>query len=287
MCPPTTFGSFGSAQFFYSTEMMYSMPTQLHPVMLLTCPMQPSGYGYHHQQLPSGSFSDENKENAGASNYKTRLCKLFNSGKSTFCPHGAACRFAHGVEELRSNGSIPDQQVASKSYKTILCRNYAPGGSGDCPYRLACQYIHPSDGLLFKFCQAYTPEFKVLKGQHQEEIQQLHAQRMMAPQSQQFQLEATINWKVRQFNVGHPNGEDYFDLHGMTTMGMISYVQDIVQQLRRTGGTKAWLEVGRGTHSANGFPAMKTHLMNNCHLFPGCSFVPIIGNDGILELTVV
>ncbi|CAP29694.1 Protein CBG10307, partial [Caenorhabditis briggsae] len=114
---------------------------------------------------------------------------------------------------------------------------------------LACQYIHPSDGLLYKFCRADTPEFKVLKRHHQEEIQKLHAQRMMSPPSQQFQLEAAINWKVRNFNNGHPNGDDYYDLHGMTTMGMVSYVQDIVEQMRRTGGTKAWLEVGRGTLS--------------------------------------
>ncbi|UMM20290.1 hypothetical protein L5515_015611 [Caenorhabditis briggsae] len=73
---------------------------------------------------------------------------------------------------------------------------------------------------------ADTPEFKVLKGQHQEANQKLHAQRMMAPPSQQFQLEASINCKVRQFNIGHPNGEDYHDLHGMTTMGMVSYIQD-------------------------------------------------------------
>ncbi|CAO4367182.1 unnamed protein product [Caenorhabditis nigoni] len=285
MCPPTTFGA--GAHGFFLAEMMFAMPPPFLPTMPIDVPTQQYGYDYYPQPQPSGFFDEENKENQVSSNYKTRLCKLHNSGKSTFCPHGANCRFAHGVEELRSNGSIPDQQVQSKSYKTILCRNYAPGGSGDCPYRLACQYIHPSDGLLYKFCQADTPEFKVLKGQHQEEIQKLHAQRMKAPQSQQFQLEASINWKVRQFNVGHPNGRDYHDLHGMTTMGMISYVQDIVQQMRSTGGTKAWLEVGRGTHSANGFPAMKTHLMNNCHLFSGCSFVPIIGNDGILELTVV
>ncbi|UMM20288.1 hypothetical protein L5515_015609 [Caenorhabditis briggsae] len=274
MCPPTFFGT--TAQFFYPTEMVFAMPPPHYAPMPLAFPMQPSGFGYFPQPQPCGSYSEENKENAGPSNFKTWLCKLHNSGKSIVCPHGANCRFAHGVEELRSNGSIPDHQVTSKSYKTMLCRNSAPGGSGDCPYRLACQYIHPSDGLLYKFCQADTPEFKVLKGQHQEAIQKLHAQKMMVPPSQQFQLEASINWKVRQFNVGHPNGEDYHDLHGMTTMGMVSYIQDIVEQMRRTGGTKAWLEVGRGTHSANGFPAMKTHLMNNCHLFPGCSFVPII-----------
>ncbi|PIC48693.1 hypothetical protein B9Z55_007578 [Caenorhabditis nigoni] len=284
MCPPTSFGI--AAQYFFQADMMFSMPPPHYAPMPVPVPMEQYGYGYYPEPQPCDSFYEDNKENVVSTNYKTRLCKLHNSGKSTFCPHGASCRFAHGLEELRSNGSIPDQQVASKSYKTILCRNYAPGGSGDCPYRLACQYIHPSDGLLYKFCQADTPEFKVLKGQHQEEIQKLHVQRMMAPPSQQFQLEASINWKVRQFNIGHPNGSDYHDMHGMTTMGMVSYVQDIIQQLRRTGGTKAWLEVGRGTHSANGFPAMKTHLMNNCHLFPGCSFVPIIGNDGILELTV-
>ncbi|ULU08365.1 hypothetical protein L3Y34_019497 [Caenorhabditis briggsae] len=219
MCPPTFFGSFAPAQFFFPTEMMFSMP-QLYQPMPFAVPMMPSEY----EPQPSGSYIEENKENAAQNNYKTRLCKLYNSGKSTFCPHGAACRFAHGLEELRSNGTVPDQEVANKSCKTILCRNYAPGGSGDCPYRLACQYIHPSDGLLYKFCQADTPEFKVLKGQHQEEIQKLHAQRIMAPPNQKFQLEASINWKVRQFNSGHPNGSDYHDIHGMTTMGMISYV---------------------------------------------------------------
>ncbi|ULU08364.1 hypothetical protein L3Y34_019496 [Caenorhabditis briggsae] len=285
MCPPTTFGV--ATQGFFLTEMMFSMPPPFHPTMAMAVPMQQYGYEYYPQLLPCGPCNKDNKENEVPSNYKTRLCKLHNSGKSIVCPHGAACRFAHGVEELRSNGSIPDQQVANKSYKTILCRNYAPGGSGDCPYRLACQYIHPSDGLLYKFCRADTPEFKVLKRQHQEEIQQLHTQRMMAPLTQQFQLEAAINLKVRQFNVEHPNGKDYHDLHGMTTMGMVSYIQDIVKQMRMVGAKKAWLEVGRGTHSANGFPAMKTHLMNNCHLFPGCSFVSIIGNNGILELSVV
>ncbi|PIC48694.1 hypothetical protein B9Z55_007578 [Caenorhabditis nigoni] len=138
MCPPISFGV--ATQYFFQADMMFSMPPPHYAPMPLAVPMEQYGYGYYPEPQPSGSYSEQNKENEVPSSYKTRLCKLFNSGKSTICPHGANCRFAHGVEELRSYGTVPDHQVQSKSYKTILCRNYAPGGSGDCPYRLACRH---------------------------------------------------------------------------------------------------------------------------------------------------
>ncbi|CAO4367768.1 unnamed protein product [Caenorhabditis nigoni] len=282
-------GFFYGAAVFAPVQPGYA-PMQFQPYPIPAEPLYTSWEAlqpvqcYEEDTENQGWQNGAEQSSQGRSNFKARLCQLY-MGRRTTCPHGERCRFAHGVEELRSSGSTsPDLQ--SKSYKTVLCRNYAPGGSGDCPYRLACQYIHPSDGLLYKFCMADTPEFKAAKEQHQKEVQVLHAQKSLAPHHLQFQLEVAINMKVRSFNVRHPNGQDYHDFHGMTTMGAVCYVQDIIKQMRSSGAKKAWLEVGRGNHSANGFPAVRTYLTNNLHLFSGCSFVPIQGNDGILELTV-
>uniref|UniRef100_A0A0G4FM21 C3H1-type domain-containing protein n=1 Tax=Chromera velia CCMP2878 TaxID=1169474 RepID=A0A0G4FM21_9ALVE len=62
---------------------------------------------------------------------KTKLCKAWGAGA---CSRGAACDFAHGIDELRAT---PDY------FKTTLCKFYNSNGrGGGCPLGSKCRHAH-------------------------------------------------------------------------------------------------------------------------------------------------
>lgn len=74
------------------------------------------------KQSPTGIFQ------------KTRLCRYFEVGG--MCYHGSACKFAHGLSELRAQ---PDW------YRTRLCMDFLRTGS--CPAGLDCRFAHGEQEL--------------------------------------------------------------------------------------------------------------------------------------------
>ncbi|PIC49428.1 hypothetical protein B9Z55_008041 [Caenorhabditis nigoni] len=220
-------------------------------------------------------------------NWKTQLCHHFTVGAC--CPRGPNCQFAHGIQELRTvaqNRAMKEQKTSEKR-KTKLCANFSKSGSGVCPYEHRCQFIHPSDGESYRALFSETLEFDRMLKQHLAECQSLHAQRLQSPDPNERQrMEDEINMKVRVWNFSHPKKNNYYDLHAMTTGGAIKYVLDIINHMISNNIPQSLLETGRGNHSTNNFPAIRTFLLNNLNGFNGVSFVPQLGNDGILELTI-
>ncbi|PIC32101.1 hypothetical protein B9Z55_012565 [Caenorhabditis nigoni] len=100
-------------------------------------------------------------------------------------------------------------------------------------------------------------------------------------------LDNQINTMIRQWNQFCPKAPNYYDLHGMTSRGAVEYVLDIVQLMRVNGVRTSWLETGKGKHSLDNIPAIKTILLRDYHGVNGCYFVPLSSNDGVLELTVI
>ena len=62
---------------------------------------------------------------------KTELCKNYELYKD--CYFGDNCSFAHGIEELRENISMP-------SYKTKLCKSFVLNST--CSFGTRCSYQH-------------------------------------------------------------------------------------------------------------------------------------------------
>ena len=62
---------------------------------------------------------------------KTELCKNYEFYKD--CYYGDNCSFAHGIEELRDNTSLP-------SYKTKMCKSFVENNT--CNFGIRCSYQH-------------------------------------------------------------------------------------------------------------------------------------------------
>lgn len=86
--------------------------------------------GDDHVCLKSYRISSSNK-NLAKNKVKSSLCRNF--AEKGFCPYGAKCQFAHGIEELRCN-------VDENSYKTKPCNSYWK--KGYCPYGFRCNFSH-------------------------------------------------------------------------------------------------------------------------------------------------
>ncbi|CAO4367181.1 unnamed protein product [Caenorhabditis nigoni] len=239
--------------------------------------------------LPSGSFYECNPVPSSKIpwNWKTQLCRHFCGGG--VCPKGEECQFAHGPQQLRTveeNRAWRQPEVSEKR-KTKLCDHFSKWGSGYCPYEHRCQFIHPSDGDLYRAFFSDTLEFDRLLKKHLAECQVLHNQRIQSSDSSERQrLEDEINQKVRIWNAANPKKDNYYDLHAMTTVGAVNYVLDIITFMISNNISLSYLETGRGNHSTNNFPAIRTILLDNLNGFNGASFVAQEGNDGILELTI-
>ncbi|ULU08686.1 hypothetical protein L3Y34_019709 [Caenorhabditis briggsae] len=223
-------------------------------------------------------------------NFKTEMCRHVIARR--ICRKGVMCSFAHFPENLPEELQAPEkafwprkpQPETTANQKTKLCVNYYKGGSGYCPYEHRCQFIHPADGKLYQERFADTVEFQRIKEAHQKEIQALHIHRLQGgPKA--LQIEVQINLKIREFNKSHPSGPNYYDLHGMTRMGADVYIADILKSMVRKNVKESRIEVGRGNHSSNNFPALKISLLANN--YDGCSLVPLPNNDGVLVLTVL
>ncbi|CAB55123.1 C3H1-type domain-containing protein [Caenorhabditis elegans] len=68
--------------------------------------------------------------------FKTSLCLSHKRGKT--CIYGEACKFAHGVHELRCQQTTRNH----RNYKTVLCDKFTT--TGYCKYGARCQFIHRS-----------------------------------------------------------------------------------------------------------------------------------------------
>ena len=62
---------------------------------------------------------------------KTELCKNYEFYKD--CYYGDNCSFAHGIEELRDNTSLP-------RYKTKMCKSFVENNT--CNFGIRCSYQH-------------------------------------------------------------------------------------------------------------------------------------------------
>ncbi|CAO4372603.1 unnamed protein product [Caenorhabditis nigoni] len=172
--------------------------------------------------------------------------------------------------------------------KTKLCRHFRKGGDQICHYGSKCIFIHPEDGELYQNLIADTEEYHQQKTMINEKIGKLYQKRKVSSNFKKKQEYAkTINKTIRQWNEDYPKAPNYYDLHGMTEQGAIDYVLDIVKWMRVKNVKTSRLETGKGNHSVNNIPAIKTALLSGLHIFNGCSFTPLPNNDGILELTVV
>ena len=65
--------------------------------------------------------------------YKTEMCK--NWEKSSYCPYGTKCRFAHGKEELMAK-----ENEADPNYKSKDCLSFFKYGS--CNFGRRCCFKH-------------------------------------------------------------------------------------------------------------------------------------------------
>ncbi|CAO4372640.1 unnamed protein product [Caenorhabditis nigoni] len=165
---------------------------------------------------------------------------------------------------------------------------FRKGGDLVCPYGSKCKFIHPEDGDLYQRFITDTEEFHQLKEGISEEVQKLHRLKKVSTDSKLIQaLDNQINTMIRQWNQFCPKAPNYYDLHGMTSRGAVEYVLDIVQLMRVNGVRTSWLETGKGKHSLDNIPAIKTILLRDYHGVNGCYFVPLSSNDGVLELTVI
>jgi hypothetical protein len=70
------------------------------------------------------------------SNYKTRLCAMFQQGR---CTRGDGCGYAHGESDLRGGQSSSSSAVASQFFKTRLCNAFL---EGRCNRGAGCSYAH-------------------------------------------------------------------------------------------------------------------------------------------------
>jgi hypothetical protein len=85
--------------------------------------------------------------------YKTALCNQYKD--SGTCTYGSDCKYAHGVDELRTPPS------AKPNYKTVLCRNFHE--NGECPHGARCKFIHHRrEGNAFQ--SSFTSNFAASRG---------------------------------------------------------------------------------------------------------------------------
>jgi butyrate response factor 1 len=83
--------------------------------------------------LTSSETSSPGEEERTLANYKTEICRSHFSTCS--CDYGAACQFAHGVDELRA------KQFDFK-YKTELCKRFHSLGPESCKFGSRCKFLH-------------------------------------------------------------------------------------------------------------------------------------------------
>jgi hypothetical protein len=81
---------------------------------------------------------------------KTETCKYWKSSKG--CPWGDACKFAHGVSELRP-------RLRNRKFRTRVCIEPAHLDHLDCQYILEgenrCNYAHPGDAMRIEMTRDY------------------------------------------------------------------------------------------------------------------------------------
>ena len=83
------------------------------------------------QAFPSNAPAAAERYPRYLTNYKTEICKNFESGRP--CKWGAGCCFAHGKEELRL-------RQPRDEFKLKLCKGF--NESGICSYGVRCQFLH-------------------------------------------------------------------------------------------------------------------------------------------------
>ncbi|CAO4367549.1 unnamed protein product [Caenorhabditis nigoni] len=231
---------------------------------------------YHESAYIAVSASDEKDYASKPTNFKSRMCRHFESGR--ICHMGARCGFAHGEHELTAKSKGEGKR------KTRICVSFAPGGSGYCKEGLACDFLHPTDGDVFMKALRYQIE----KEQFNYMVQELHAKRRLCSTKEELdELEDAINAMVRQWNKVWPKGPNYFDMHWMTTRGAEDYAAGIVIWMQRTGKKTAYLETGRGNHSTYGFAAIRTLLLAKYQGSGGVVATPDQSNPGIVILNIL
>ncbi|PIC47493.1 hypothetical protein B9Z55_006834 [Caenorhabditis nigoni] len=144
-----------------------------------------------------------------------------------------------------------------KLYKTQLCKNYGRLGCGHCRYGQKCQFIHPEDPAYLDMYPD-TWHFAQEQEAHSQYVQLLHAQKNV----NQFYEEEIVS-KVREWNVAHPKGPNYYDFHGLTTKLADFYIFEIILYMKSMKIQKSWIETRRGNHSKANFAAIRTNLLTN------------------------
>jgi len=112
----------------------------------------------------SGEGQQHSKQDIQLFNYKTALCRDFSTAGS--CPRGERCTWAHGPEELQSQGQVlqaydpalanpagngssegglTQEEKAAFNYKTTLCRHYS--NIGFCSRGESCNFAHGEEEL--------------------------------------------------------------------------------------------------------------------------------------------
>ena len=87
--------------------------------------------------------SESNTSKLSESKYKTCLCRHFNSQNG--CSLGEKCNFAHGINELRQNNNLKNNNEKKKefnplNYKIVKCKYWEKEGS--CRYGAICTFAH-------------------------------------------------------------------------------------------------------------------------------------------------
>ncbi|EFO89577.1 hypothetical protein CRE_22633 [Caenorhabditis remanei] len=106
-----------------------------------------------------------------------------------------------------------------------------------------------------------NPEFRLKKMFHQKELQVLHKMKKASTGQIKKDLEEEIYRKVVVWNEMKRKSPYYFDFHGLTKRGAVRYTKRIMTSMRCNNVSEARIETGRGNHSVDKRPRIKTHLM--------------------------
>ncbi|CAI2317609.1 unnamed protein product [Caenorhabditis sp. 36 PRJEB53466] len=100
------------------------------------------------------------------------------------------------------------------------------------------------------------------KAQYRARLEGLHRERLAASECRRSEVETRICEAVAEWNATFHATATYFDLHGLTKCGAVSYVRSILEATARKAVHRVIrMETGRGNHSPRNLPAIKMALL--------------------------
>lgn len=128
-------------------------------------------------------------------------------------------------------------------------------------------------------------EFDAKKKKFWSHIQKKY-QLMASSAADKKLIQDTIDWEIEVWNKRNPKERHYYDLHLMSARGALDYVERIEAAKRSSQEVTIRLETGRGVHSRNKVPVIKSRLLAKYQQHQHCTIQQDCTNPGVLKLVI-